>query len=61
MSPERDQRSTTESTEIHSAAEPQTPDVRTGRVRRACDDAPLSFPVRLCDAPYLLPGGNSRP
>ena len=25
-----------------------------GRVRRACDDAPLSFPVRLCDAPYLL-------
>src|SRR5271165_926539 len=37
-----------------SAAEPQTPDVRAGRVRRACDDAPLSFPVRLCDAPYLL-------
>ncbi len=26
----------------------------TGRVRRACDDAPLSVPVRLCDAPYLL-------
>ena len=23
------------------------------RVRRACDDAPLSFPVCLCDAPYL--------
>src|SRR5271166_4852359 len=27
----------------------QTPDVRAGRVRRACDDAPLNFPVRLCD------------
>ena len=25
-----------------------------GGVRRACDDASLSFPVRLCDAPYLL-------
>jgi len=25
-----------------------------GWVRRACDDAPLSVPVRLCDAPYLL-------
>src|SRR5208337_1058905 len=39
----------------------RTPDVRAGRVRRACDDAPLSFPVRLCDAPYLLqmsPGGE---
>jgi len=32
-----------------------------GRVRRACDDAPLSFPVRLCDAPYLLlPLANGR-
>ena len=29
--------------------------VTAGRVRRACDDAPLSVPVRLCDAPYLLP------
>ena len=29
-----------------------------GRVRRACDDAPLSVPVRLCDAPYLL--GSSK-
>ena len=29
-----------------------------GRVRRACDDAPLSVPVRLCDAPYLLAPGN---
>ena len=32
--------------------EPPTP--VAGRVRRACDDAPLSFPVRLCDAPDLL-------
>ena len=29
-----------------------------GRVRRACDDAPLSVPVRLCDAPYLGCPGN---
>src|SRR5271166_1703486 len=29
-----------------------------GRVRRACDDAPLSVPVRLCDAPYLLAPGK---
>jgi hypothetical protein len=27
---------------------------QAGRVRRACDDAPLSFPVRPCDAPDLL-------
>src|SRR5271165_7175707 len=26
---------------------------KAGRVRRACDDAPLSISVRLCDAPYL--------
>ncbi len=33
-----------------------------GRVRRACDDAPLSVPVRLCDAPYLLaPGKRGSP
>ena len=36
------------------AAKPQPHDVRAGRVRRACDDAPLSLPVRLCDAPDLL-------
>ena len=29
-----------------------------GRVRRACDDAPLSVPVRLCDALYLLAPGK---
>ncbi|MGZ6053010.1 MAG: hypothetical protein ACXWNF_13020, partial [Isosphaeraceae bacterium] len=27
-------------------------------MRRACDDAPLSVPVRLCDAPYLLAPGK---
>ena len=27
---------------------------RADRVRRACDDAPPSVPVRLCDAPYYL-------
>ena len=29
-----------------------------GRVRRACDDAPLSISMRLCDAPYLLASGK---
>src|SRR5271166_6306650 len=28
------------------------------RVRRACDDAPLNVPMRLCDAPYLLAPGK---
>src|SRR5271166_609079 len=27
---------------------------KAGRVRRACEDAPLSISVRLCDASYLL-------
>src|SRR5271166_3254400 len=31
---------------------------KAGRVRRACDDAPLSISVRLCDAPYLLVSGK---
>ena len=31
------------------------------RVRRACDDAPLSFPVCRCDAPYLLWSAGSSP
>ncbi len=42
---------------IIDARRRRTPELasdQAGRVRRACDDAPLSFPVRLCDAPYLL-------
>jgi len=31
---------------------------KAGRVRRACDDAPLSISVPLCDAPYLLAPGK---
>ena len=38
--------------------EPDGVSCLAGRVRRACDDAPLSVPVRLCDAPYLLAPGK---
>src|SRR5271165_5431322 len=39
-----------------SSREGSSPAGWRSRVRRACDDAPLSVPVRLCDAPYLLSG-----
>ena len=37
---------------------PRRGGAEAGRVRQACDDAPLSISVRLCDAPYLLAPGK---